>query len=144
MSDATLRAMKAALGTTIQRCHNPTNRQYAYYGARGITVCRRWRASFKNFVEDMGLRPEGLTLERKVGTKGYCKSNCVWASRLVQSNNRRKTVLVRWQGKRLSISAWERELGFKAGTLKARLQRLQYPLRIAFTKPVKCGEMPRV
>lgn len=137
--DTTLKAMKAALGTTIQRCHNPNNHQYHLYGGRGIKVCKRWRDSFENFLEDMGVRPEGLTLERENNDKGYSKSNCVWASRQQQSNNTRLAKLVLWRGRKLSMSAWERELGMKPGTLKARLGVLGYTIEQAFTKPVKCG-----
>ena len=48
--------------TMIRRCTNPRNTQYADYGGRGITVCKRWRESFVAFAEDMGSRPDGGTL----------------------------------------------------------------------------------
>jgi hypothetical protein len=71
------------------RCNNPRNKQYKDYGGRGIHVCKRW-GKFENFAEDMGPRPHPLlTLERKNNYKNYCKSNCKWASRLEQNNNRR-------------------------------------------------------
>src|SRR5229473_3869769 len=47
----------------IQRCTNPKNRDWRLYGARGITVCARWR-KFENFLADMGERPEGLSIDR--------------------------------------------------------------------------------
>ena len=36
------------------RCYNPDSDSYKYYGALGVTVCRRWRNSFTNFLKDMG------------------------------------------------------------------------------------------
>lgn len=72
-----------------QRCLNPKSGAYAWYGGRGITVCDRWRESFENFLADMGERPEGLWLERKDNSKGYCADNCEWATPKTQAANRR-------------------------------------------------------
>jgi hypothetical protein len=73
------------------RCLNPKATGYSYYGGRGITICERW-LTFANFLEDMGVRPEGLTLDRIDGSKGYSKENCQWASRAAQQRNRRPRV----------------------------------------------------
>lgn len=74
----------------ITRCTNERNPAYKNYGGRGITVCKRW-LKFENFLADMGLRPRGLTLDRKDNDRGYCKSNCRWTTWSVQQNNRRNT-----------------------------------------------------
>ena len=64
----------------IQRCTNPNTKKYDAYGGSGITVCDRWLNSFQAFLEDMGEKPEGLTLDRKDPDKGYYKDNCRWAT----------------------------------------------------------------
>lgn len=74
----------------VARCHNPRNPSYKNYGGRGITVCERWRDDPFMFYLDMGERPTGLTLERKNNDEGYHPSNCVWATRTEQQNNRRR------------------------------------------------------
>ena len=79
-----------AWANMIQRCTNPNNRAYKWYGARGITVCERWRYSFSAFYEDMGKRTSNLhSLERVNNNGNYEPSNCVWATWLEQNNNRR-------------------------------------------------------
>lgn len=75
------------------RCSNPNNPSYFYYGARGITVCQEWQDNFWQFVEDMGERPEGKTLDRINNDLGYSPDNCKWSSLSEQNKNRRKPKL---------------------------------------------------
>jgi len=75
-----------------QRCQNPDDYAYKHYGSRGIKVCERWD-KFENFLEDMGERPKGLTIERIDNDKGYFPKNCKWATMKDQLRNRRNVRL---------------------------------------------------
>ena len=131
------RRMKEAWTETVRRCTNPNHPQYSYYGGRGIGICDRW-LDFENYYEDMGPRPEGLTLDRIDNEKGYSKENCRWASRAVQSANRRVALVMEHEGKRQTIREWAKETGIDYYTLKYRF-RSGYSPKDVLGKPVKCG-----
>jgi hypothetical protein len=74
----------------IARCERPHHPAYKNYGARGITVCERWR-SFETFIADMGERPSAAhSLDRKDNDLGYFPDNCRWATDEEQNDNKRK------------------------------------------------------
>lgn len=76
------------------RCQKVNNKDYANYGARGIAVCDRWNpdkgGSFENFLDDMGMRPAGMKLDRIDNDGDYCKDNCRWTTQNIQTYNQRR------------------------------------------------------
>lgn len=109
--------------TMVHRCTNPKHAQYHNYGGRGITVCDRWLASFPAFLEDMGQRPKGYTLERLDNDKGYCKENCVWAPWESQVVNKRTNRVFTAEGVTLIARDWAQLLGLSYSTFLQRLGR---------------------
>jgi hypothetical protein len=117
------------------RCHSPTNAAYDRYGGRGIVVCDQWHR-FENFIADMGPCPPGLTLERENNDGNYEPSNCHWATRLEQGNNKRNNVRHTAFGKTQTLPQWAREVGLKLSTLGMRVYRYRWPIERALTEPV--------
>jgi lambda repressor-like predicted transcriptional regulator len=102
------------------RCLNTKLRNYHRYGGRGITVCERWM-KFENFLEDMGVRPDGMTLERKDNDGNYEPGNVIWASRFAQARNTRRNRYLTINGETQTISEWSREAGQNRETIRRRL-----------------------
>lgn len=116
------------------RCLNPNHGAYKRYGGRGITVCARWIDSFENFYEDMGDRPEGMTLDRERSDGNYEKANCRWATKTTQANNRSSNRMITFDGKHLSASEWARVTGLKPAVIIDRLNS-GWTVERALTEP---------
>ena len=86
-----------------ERCYTIDNINYKNYGGRGIKVCDRWLNSFENFIEDMGERPEGTSIDRIDNNGNYEPSNCKWSTQKEQMRNFRKNVYVTYKRKKVLL-----------------------------------------
>jgi len=113
----TWRAMK-------DRCTNDTNKMWSRYGGRGIEVCERWM-KFEPFLEDMGTRPDGHTIDRIDHDKGYEPGNCKWVARARQNCNKSDNRMITLYGKTMCLADWHRivegEISYKG--IHFRLKR---------------------
>lgn len=128
-----------------KRCSCETATAYHSYGGRGITVCDRWLLprgqGFRNFIQDMGPRPPGMTLERSNTNLGYSPENCVWATRKTQSNNRRNNVRITYNGITKTATEWAHSLGLRGGDVILKRIKNGIPLGEALTIPRLPREM---
>jgi hypothetical protein len=112
-----------------QRCLNPTDRSYANYGGRGITVAPEWINNFAVFLADVGRRPDpSYSLDRIDNDGIYEPGNVRWTTRREQMNNKRTNRLITHDGRTQTISQWAQELGLNPETIHSRLWRGHPPL----------------
>jgi hypothetical protein len=105
----------------MARCYTKSATGFENYGGRGISVCERWH-DFAAFLADMGEVPEGMSLDREKSDGNYELSNCRWATRQTQNENRRSVVWLEVDGVKLTAVGWGRRLGVSAATVRYRLK----------------------
>jgi hypothetical protein len=115
-------------GGLKNRCLNPNAQDYKNYGGRGIKVCDRWATSFDNFFYDMGISPEGSSIDRIDNDGDYEPGNCRWADRKTQNNNTRSVPLYEVDGEKLSIAQIAAKNNLNKGTLWSRV--VQYGMSL--------------
>lgn len=69
------------------RCNNPKVAKFENYGARGIKFLF---TSFAQFFEEVGVRPEGQSLDRIDNDGNYEPGNVHWATPVQQARNKRQ------------------------------------------------------
>lgn len=119
------------------RVNNQNNAQYKDYGGRGIAICEEWYyyENFMNWAMNNGYK-EGLSIERKDVNGNYCPENCCWITMSEQSNNRRNTRWIEFNGKKQSIKKWSLETGLPYDVLKYRFNN-SWDVEKALTAPVR-------
>lgn len=107
----------------VNRCHNPNASGYYKYGGRGITVCDRWRWDVQAFIDDVGKRPPGTSIDRIDNSSGYEPGNVRWATPSQQALNRRGGWLFDIDGNRISLRAAAYHLAMSPATLDRYLRQ---------------------
>jgi hypothetical protein len=122
----------------IERCTNPSCRQFRYYGGRGIKVFKKW-FKFEKFLEDVGERPEGRTIERIDNSKGYEPGNVKWATWTEQSHNKRNNRILSVSGKTACFAELSRHFNIPESRARQRIKH-GWSIEDAFLKPRRaCG-----
>ena len=99
------------------RCDHPEKSKGHY---ENIFYCEEWRL-FENFLKDMGIRPQGTTLDRIDCHGNYSKENCRWADNYTQENNRTNNVRYEIEGEMLTIPQIARKFGISRSNLSNKV-----------------------
>jgi hypothetical protein len=119
------------------RCYNSKVEYFKNYGGRGIKVCEEWLndfCSFKEWALKNGYQ-NNLTIDRIDVNGDYEPSNCRWATRKEQNNNRRTNHYLTFHDKTMNISAWAIDMKINEKLLRRRI-RDGWTVENALTKPI--------
>lgn len=108
-----------------KRCLNPNSSSYESYGGRGITICEEWKNDCRCFY-DWAIAngyADNLTIDRIDNNKGYSPENCRFATMREQANNTRHNVFLEFEGNKMTIAQWAREINVNISTVWARIKR---------------------
>jgi hypothetical protein len=116
----------------MDRCLNPSSKDYRKYGAKGVTVCTQWQ-DFSTFAKDVGERPgPEYSVDRFPNRRGsYNPLNWRWATVKQQAENKDTTSVVTVDGITDTASATARRLGISRPTFLLWLRRGFDPQAIA-------------
>lgn len=118
------------------RCERRANARFNRYGGRGVKVCERW-SDYANFLEDMGIRPPGKTLDRIDNNGDYAPGNCRWATQSEQQRNTSRSRVYEYQGKTMCLTDWAVELGISRNTIRSRIDDQGMSFEQAVQQPLK-------
>ena len=127
-----------------RRCDDPSNRDYARYGGRGITYSQRWN-SFVIWLVDIPPHEEGKTFDR-IDTNGdYEPGNVRWATLREQANNRHTNVFYEIDGSTKTLAEWAEYYGLDARGYKRAHERMKngWEVKKALTHPPREGNWCR-
>ena len=120
----------------IQRCTDSNINRWEDYGGKGITVCEQW-LNFQSFLDDMGIRPIGMSLDRYPNCSGnYEPTNCRWATQKEQQNNKSTTKWIEINNQRLPVQIAAGQLNLTPAALYLRLYR-NWPMKKILSTPLR-------
>lgn len=125
----------------LTRTKNPNHSEYKNYGGRGIIVCDEWLGEdgYKNFKEwalKNGYRDD-LSIDRINVNSNYEPSNCRWATRKEQADNKTTTIRITYNNETRTLNEWSKILNISRQNLYNRLYTCKWSVEKAFTTPVK-------
>ena len=123
--------------TMKQRCYNPRDKHYRWYGAKGVKVCDLWRenpAAFAEWCKANGYK-DGLTIDRIDTAGNYEPNNCRFISMSAQQRNRSSCKMISFNGETRSVQEWAEKLRIAPSTLRSRFNK-GWSVERALTEPV--------
>lgn len=121
------------------RCYNPNDKAYKWYGAKGIKICDEWIYNQKSF-EEWALQNgynDTLTIDRVDENKDYSPNNCRWITNIQNSKYKSTTTLINVENEIHTGREWSKILGLGANRINAYIRKYGLENTIEFIKRYK-------
>ena len=118
------RRLRGIFAKMLNRCYSPNNKDYRFYGEKGISVYQEWLddpKSFEDWAFDNGYQ-DNLTIDRINSDNNYCPENCQW---IPIEENSRKAGNVNWitiNDETLTGHQWAEKFGIGRNRINAMIR----------------------
>lgn len=99
---------------------------------KNVNYCERWE-EFENFLEDMGERPLGTSLDRIDFNGNYEPQNCRWATMEQQQNNKCSCRYYEIEGEKLTLNQIARKYNLSRSNLANKIYLKHWDIEKAIT-----------
>ena len=119
------RRLGRIFNSMMSRCYNPNDKDFRWYGAKGVKVCQMWVDMPESF-EEWALKngyDDNLSIDRTDSNKNYCPDNCQW---IPLKENARKAGKVNWitaNGITLTGKQWAEKLNIGINTINRIIKK---------------------
>lgn len=120
-----------------QRCYNPKDEFYRFYGGKGVRVCDEWKNSFRAFKK-WSLEHNyvhGLQIDRIDVNGNYEPDNCRWVTPKVNANNRTNSRMYTIDGETKTLTEWCETYNVPYQRVYSRLAKHNISIIEALTLP---------
>lgn len=118
----------------IDRCYDYKNKDYRFYGAKGIRVYEDWKNNFLAFEKwaiSNGYNDD-LTIDRINASKDYCPENCRWVTKNYNSKYKTTTKLITVNGIAHTGREWAKICEIGTNAINRMLRKNSEELVIQF------------
>jgi hypothetical protein len=107
------------------RCYDVHNKNYKWYGAKGIKICDEWLnnpSSFEDWALNNGYK-DSLTIDREDSTQDYSPQNCRWVTLEDNSKYKSTTKITVVDGISHTGKEWADECELGCNTINSMLRK---------------------
>ena len=134
--------LKGIFDSMKQRCYNPNNKSYRWYGSKGVKICDEWMndpSTFEEWSFNNGYSDD-LTIDRIDGSGNYSPNNCRWITQINNAKYKSTTFNICVNGITHSGRDWANILGIGQNLVNKYINTYGLDNTIIFI--TKCLENP--